>query len=218
MPARALNVADPRLSALPPKADMCGATRDVRFGPKADMADTPWARPIVLALLTRGESAREIVMFKQVILICTSLILAAGSANSQQSPPTSEKAKQIEALVNKAAAIVDAKGKVALSEFRERGSEWWSGDVYVFAYSPDGTVILNPAFPAREGRAYHGEKDKKGKAFHDELINTAKTKGSGWVDYWLPKPGQTEPSQKWSYVKAVKADGVALVGAGFYPE
>src|SRR5262249_5248872 len=25
------------MSALPPKADMCGATRDVRYGPKADM-------------------------------------------------------------------------------------------------------------------------------------------------------------------------------------
>src|SRR5262245_781156 len=25
------------MSALPPKADMCGATRDVCFGPKADM-------------------------------------------------------------------------------------------------------------------------------------------------------------------------------------
>ena len=26
------------MSALPPKADMCGATRDVCFGPKADIA------------------------------------------------------------------------------------------------------------------------------------------------------------------------------------
>ena len=120
--------------------------------------------------------------------------------------------------MNKAAALVESKGKAAFTEFRQRGSEWWSGDVYVFAYSPDGTVILNPAFPGREGRAYHGEKDKKGKAFHDELLKTAQTKGSGWVDYWLPKPGQTEPSQKWSYVKAVKANGVLLVGAGFYPE
>src|SRR5215467_13532365 len=25
------------MSALPPKADMCGATRDVRYGPKADI-------------------------------------------------------------------------------------------------------------------------------------------------------------------------------------
>jgi cytochrome c len=157
-------------------------------------------------------------MLQPIILICALLFLAANSANSQQSPPNTEKATQIEALVNKAAAIVDSKGMAALAQFRERGSEWWSGDVYLFAYSPEGTVLLNPAFPAREGHAYHGEEDKRGKAFHDELLKTAQTNGSGWVDYWLPKPGQTEPSQKWSYVKAVKAEGVALVGAGFYPE
>src|SRR5262245_3626013 len=40
------------MSALPPKADMCGATRDVRFGPKADIignfqnrAGWPFCRP-----------------------------------------------------------------------------------------------------------------------------------------------------------------------------
>jgi hypothetical protein len=32
---RTLTLAQP-MSALPPKVDMCGATRDVRFGPKAD--------------------------------------------------------------------------------------------------------------------------------------------------------------------------------------
>ena len=26
-----------RMSALPPKADMCSATKDVRYGPKADI-------------------------------------------------------------------------------------------------------------------------------------------------------------------------------------
>jgi cytochrome c len=173
----------------------------------------PWSYKIF-----QGNVGGKTTMFKQIILICILLLFGANPVNSQQSPPSSEQAKRIEVLVNKAAAVVDSKGKAALSEFRERGSEWWSGDIYVFAYSPDGAVILNPAFPAREGRAYHGETDKKGKAFHDELLNTAQTKGSGWVDYWLPKPGQTEPSQKWSYVKAVKAEGVALVGAGFYPE
>jgi cytochrome c len=35
----------------------------------------------------------------------------------------------------------------------------------------------------------------------------------------FPKPGQTEPSGKWGYVKAVNIDGVpGFVGAGFYPE
>jgi signal transduction histidine kinase len=156
-------------------------------------------------------------MIKHIILICISLILAAGSANSQ-APPNYEKAKQIEAFVNKAAAVVDAKGKAALTEFRERGSELWSGDVYLFAYSPDGTLLLDSAFPFREGRAFHGERDKNGKAYHDEFLMIALTKGSGWVDYWLPKPGRSDPSHKWSYVKAVTAEGVALVGAGYYDE
>ena len=157
-------------------------------------------------------------MVLRTLLIMALALISSQSAVAQDQPPSSPEAKRIEALVNKAAALVDANGKPALSQFREHGSEWWSGEVYVFAYAPDGTVLLNPAFPAREGRAYHGDKDKKGKAFHDELMKTAQTKGSGWVDYWLPKPGQTEPSHKWSYVKAVKAEGVALVGAGFFPD
>jgi cytochrome c len=157
-------------------------------------------------------------MLRRSLLVVVFGMVSSQSAWSQGVPPESAEARRIESLVNKAAALVESKGTAAFTEFRQRGSEWWSGDVYVFAYSPEGTVILNPAFPGREGRAYHAEKDKKGKAFHDELLKTAQTKGSGWVDYWLPKPGQTEPSQKWSYVKAVKANGVLLVGAGFYPD
>jgi hypothetical protein len=69
-------------------------------------------------------------------------------------------------------------------------------------------------------RAAHitARKTKGGKAFHDEIMKVAQENGAGWVDHWLPKPGQTEPSHKWSYVKAVKAEGVALVGAGFFPD
>ena len=157
-------------------------------------------------------------MLRLIGVICALFILATNSASSQSLPPNSDQAKRIQMLVDRAAKLVDTKGKEAFSEFRQRESEWFSGDTYIFAYAPDGTVVLNPAFPAREGHSYHGEKDKKGKAFHDEIIKTAQTKGSGWVDYWLPKPGQTEPSQKWSYVRAVKAEGVAVVGAGFFPE
>jgi cytochrome c len=55
--------------------------------------------------------------------------------------------------------------------------------------------------------------------FHDAIIKVAKTQGSGWVDYMFQKPGQTQPSQKWAYVKAVKIDGVlGLVASGFYPD
>ena len=139
--------------------------------------------------------------------------------NAQQSPPTSEKAKQIEALVNKAAALIDSIGKAAFSEFRVKDTEWFHGDTYLFVYDLKSNVLLNPAFPAREGTKVTGQKDANGKLFHDAMIQMAETKGSGWVDYMFPKPGQTQPSQKWTYVKAVKIDGVpGLVASGFYPE
>jgi cytochrome c len=159
-------------------------------------------------------------MFKK-ILVCTALatMLMANAVSSQQSPPTSEQAKRIEAMVNKAAALVETNGKAAFSEFRKRDSEWWFGQTYLFVYDKDMNVLLNPAFPEREGTNVHGDKDVNGKLFHDEFMKLIQTKGSGWVDYMFPKPGQTKPSQKWSYVKGVKiGGGLGLIGAGFYPE
>ncbi len=145
--------------------------------------------------------------------------LGATPAMAQSSPPPSSKARETEALVNKAAALIDAKGRAAFSEFRAKGTEWFHGDTYLFAYDLKGNVLLNPAFPAREGTNVSGQKDANGKLFHDAIIRTAETKESGWVDYMFPKPGQTQPSQKWAFVKAVKIDGVlGLVASGFYPE
>jgi cytochrome c len=159
-------------------------------------------------------------MVKQ-LLLCAALVtmLMVNPANAQQSPPTSQKAKQIEALVNKAAALIESKGKASFPEFRKKGTEWFSGDTYLFVYDLKSNVLFNAAFPAREGTNTTGQKDANGKLFHHEFIQVAKSKGSGWVDYMFPKPGQTQPSQKWAYVKAVKVDGVpGLVGSGFHPE
>ena len=139
------------------------------------------------------------------------------AGNFQQAPPPSEQAKQTEALVDKAAVLIDKNGKAAFGEFRKNDSEWFHGTTYLFAYDLKGNVLLNPAFPQREGSNVTGQKDAKGKLFHNEIIKTAETKGSGWVDYMFPKPGQTGPSQKWAYVKKVTMDGVpGLVASGFY--
>ncbi|RKT20914.1 methyl-accepting chemotaxis protein [Paraburkholderia sp. RAU2J] len=151
------------------------------------------------------------------ILLLAGLFCSVSPAFSQSSPPASEKTKQTEALVDKAAALIDAKGKAAFTEFRVKGSEWFQGDTYLFVYDLKANVLLNPAFPAREGTNVSGQKDTNGKLFHDAMIQTAQTKGSGWVDYMFLRPGQTQPSHKWTYVKAVKINGVpGLVASGFY--
>jgi methyl-accepting chemotaxis protein len=38
------------------------------------------------------------------------------------------------------------------------------------------------------------------------------------MDYVFPKPRETKPSRKWTFVKGVNLDGTpGLIGAGFYP-
>jgi cytochrome c len=151
-------------------------------------------------------------------LVLGGLLGAISPALSQQSPPESEKTKQIVALVDKAAAQIDSKGKSVFPEFRKTGSEWLSGDTYLFVTDMKGMALFNGGFPKLEGTDISGLKDSNGKLIGVELQKTAESKGgSGWVGYMWPKPGQSQPSQKWSYVKAVKIDGTpGYVGAGFY--
>ncbi|MFY9900350.1 MAG: cache domain-containing protein [Xanthobacteraceae bacterium] len=107
----------------------------------------------------------------------------------------------------------------AFTEFRKKDSEWLHGDTYLYAYDSKGNVLLNAAFPQREGTNIAGQKDAKGKPFQDEILEVAATQGSGWVSYMFPKPGQSESSEKWAYVKKVTFDGTpGLIASGFYPE
>jgi cytochrome c len=171
---------------------------------------------------TFADCDSEVAMNTKVVVIgfiITTLLAVASPAMSQQSPPPSEQEKQTKAMVDKAAALIDKNGKAAFTEFRKQDSEWFHGPTYLFAYDLKGNVLLNPAFPTREGTNVSGQKDARGKLFHDEIIKTAETKGAGWVDYMFPKPGQTEASQKWAYVRKVTFDGVpGLIASGFYPQ
>ena len=150
--------------------------------------------------------------------VLAGLLSIASPAFSQQSPPDSEQARQVVALVDKAAALVDSKGTAVFPEFRKSGGEWRSGDTYLFLGDMKGVSLFNAGFPKLEGTDQRDLKDANGKMISVELMKAAQSKGSGWVSYMWPKPGQTQPSQKWTYVKAVKVDGApAFVGAGFYP-
>ena len=156
------------------------------------------------------------------LLICIALagLVMGRAAYSQEAPPPSDQAKAVAALVTRAAALIEKDGKTAaFAEFRTKGSEWLHGDTYLYAYDLKGNVLLNPAFPKREGTNVAGAKDSNGKPFQDDILKVAATQGSGWVSYMFPKPGQTESSEKWAYVKKVTLDGMpGLIASGFYPK
>ena len=99
---------------------------------------------------------------------------------------------------------------------QEPGSS--EGSPYLFAYDMQLNVLINSAFPQREGRNMRGERDAAGKAVHDELADVVQARGAGWVDCVMPKPGTSTPAKKWAYVKRVAVDGApAILGSGFYP-
>jgi cytochrome c len=164
---------------------------------------------------------REAAM-KSLLEISSAIVLAAMlvSAFAGGGPPSTKQSEAVEALVTRAAALVEKDGQAAaFTEFRKKDSEWFHGDTYLYSYDAKGNVLLNAAFPQREGTNVAGQKDAKGKAFQDGILQIAATEGSGWISYMFPKPGQTEPSEKWAYVKKVTLHGTpGLIASGFYPE
>src|ERR1700722_5172386 len=154
-------------------------------------------------------------MFSAIVLAVMLTPALAGEA-----PPSTKQAEAVEALVTRAAALIEKEGQTtAFIEFRKKDGEWLNGDTYLYAYDLKGNVLLNAAFPQREGTNIAGQKDAKGKPFQDEILMIAATEGAGWASYMFPKPGQTEPSEKWAYVKRVTLNGTpSLIASGFYPK
>lgn len=167
--------------------------------------------------MTNRTCGRVIGCWMFVIVVA---LFVTSAASGQNAPPDSAKAQQIQALVKKAASLINAKGNAAFAEFHKNRTEWRTGDTYLFANDMKGMQILNAGFPEREGTDQSSTKDVTGKAIFQDFKKVVEAgKGEGWASYMWPKPGQTQPSQKWSYLKVVKIDGKpAIVGAGFYPE
>jgi cytochrome c len=151
-----------------------------------------------------------------LLILCGVPWLFFAAAFSAEAPQSKE-AKQIAALVDKAAALTESKGKAAFPEFKKKGSEWLKGETYIFIADMNGTILMHPANPELETKNILDLKDVNGKAFMREFIETAK-KGSGWVEYMWPKPGEKKPSKKLAYIKQAKIPSgeTILVGAGIY--
>ncbi|MFA5143589.1 MAG: cache domain-containing protein [Candidatus Omnitrophota bacterium] len=119
--------------------------------------------------------------------------------------------------VNEAVALVEREGRKAFGALRDKSSQFVFLGTYIFIDTPQGIEVVNGGFPDVENKNLFDYKDPAGKYLTREVINTAVTKGAGWVDYLWPKPGEAASSRKHTYVKkAVYGDEVFAVGAGAY--
>ena len=125
----------------------------------------------------------------------------------------------IEDVVNRAATLIAERGKEAFSQLRDRTGPFVFMDTYVFVNTPDGTHLVNPAFPSLEGKNLINLRDVKGKAVVKDEIAAAMKDGSAWLDIYWYKPGQNTPVRKHTFVRKVQSgQDTYIVGAGIYQE
>ncbi len=118
--------------------------------------------------------------------------------------------------VDEAAALVTQRGRRAFSALRDMAGPFRYKNVYVFVHDRHGTELVNPAFPDREGQNLLDFKDANGKPVVRAVIDMLETSQVGWMNYMWPRPGETEPSKKLSYVRKIRLGSNLYVGAGLY--
>jgi len=118
-------------------------------------------------------------------------------------------ASEAEALVKKAAAFLKANGKdKTLAEISKAKGQFDKGELYIFAYDMKATVIAHPKNPKIIGKNLYDVPDSSGKYFRRDVVEIAKTKGSGWVDYKYLNPETKKIENKTTYI--YKVDDVIL--------
>ena len=158
-----------------------------------------------------------------VLLALPALATGCMSSENEHTPTTQAATSttlaptkaDVQAFVVKAVAYAKANGKqAALKTFTGAGGEFHQGQLYIYAYSFDGTVIAHGGNATLVGQNLIDMKDPNGVQVIRELVSLAQ-KGSGWLYYTWPNPAnnnQQEP--KLGYV--MKVDDTWFLGSGTY--
>ena len=119
------------------------------------------------------------------------------------------------AMVKKAVTLIKSDGKekafAAISD--PSNTTFHDRDLYIYVYDLNGVALAHGNNPKMVGKPLIGLKDNEGKPMIKEMVDLAKTKGSGWVDFKWPNPVTKAVEAKSGYVEKVED---MLVGSGIY--
>ncbi len=129
-------------------------------------------------------------------------VFAAGTAN------------EAKGLVEKAVAHIKSEGKEkAFAEFSNNKGKFVEKDLYIFVVDFKGLTLAHGGNSKLVGKDMNDLKDADGQFFIRKMIEVAKTKGTGWVDYKWVNPVTNKIEPKSTYVQ--KYDDY-FVGCGIY--
>ncbi|MFB3924783.1 MAG: cache domain-containing protein [Syntrophales bacterium] len=111
-------------------------------------------------------------------------------------------AKEAQAMVKKAAAYWKENGKdKAFAAFDNPKGQFVDRDLYVYVIdmTRNAMVVSHGTNHKLIGKELIGLKDTDGKQFLKEIVDIAKAKGSGWVDYKWTNPVSKKVESKTAY-------------------
>ncbi|MFC7331825.1 methyl-accepting chemotaxis protein [Rhodocista pekingensis] len=127
-----------------------------------------------------------------------------------------ETAQSIAAELNQEVQAGQISREEAITRFRDRARamRYNGGSDYMVAYDMNGTQLVG-ADPRQEGTNRLDVQDSNGVYIVREFLRVASAGGSGTVEYHYPRPGNTEPSPKITYVHAYEPWNM-VIGTGVY--
>ncbi|MCK0507999.1 cache domain-containing protein [Aromatoleum anaerobium] len=153
----------------------------------------------------------------QALIAAVSLLVAlsspAAATPGDATATATHDAARTAALLDRAEAHYRAQGEKALAAFSQAG-EFKDGELYVYVLGRDGVMLSSGGSSAALiGRNLRDMTDADGKPFFREILEGAKSKGNGVVEYrWFnPMDGRTERK-----IASYRAVGDAILIAGYY--
>src|SRR3984893_11059708 len=137
------------------------------------------------------------MLHKLMIGALASAALAFSTTASGQGQ--SGTAAEAKAMLEKAVAAVKADKAKAIAMFNKGEGGFKDRDLYPFCFNlSDGIEVAAP--PSVRGKDVRTLKDPTGKAFGEELYKAGQDEKISEVSYMFPKPGETTPVAKTSFV------------------
>jgi cytochrome c len=144
------------------------------------------------------------VLMVALFVLCTAAFAVAAS----------DDVAKAEALVKKGVEYFKSAGEdKAMEEFSNKKGQFVDGEFYLFMVDFTGMTVAHGGNPALIGKNMKDLKDADGKLFIQAMMEVAKGKGAGWVDYKWKNPKTGEVQGKSSYVVKL---GDAFLGCGIY--
>jgi len=133
----------------------------------------------------------------------TVFLLCLGFSVQSAAPAKSEKNRAVD-MVKAAAELVGKVGpEKALLEIGRADGPFVEGELYVFAYDMSGVIVAHPRNAKLVGKNMLDVPDVDGKLFRKEIIEVARTKGTGWVDYKYKNAETGKVEEKTTWVRKV---------------